>query len=226
MCSAVKPRIRELAGKQERLVGLRAVEILLALYDSNDPGRQHVFGPVLLFLTIVLDRLDFRHAHVRANLTGALVHLISGRHDSADGHGRGIGLGQQQLQRLFGLGERRSSGRFERDLTMTSFVSDATELNVHQINLIGELKNVVQKGNARERAAATLTLLKLCGSGSISLMNQTQTHVSSAMIIRCHLLSIKLLDVFVGQLRHKDCALLAAYALATCLKHSEWDRLR
>ena len=94
------------------------------------------------------------------------------------------------------------------------------------MGFIGELKKVVQKGNARERTAATLTLLKLCESGSILLMNQTQTHVSSAMIIRCHLLSIKLLDVFVGQLRHKDCALLAAYALATCLKHSEWDRVR
>ena len=109
---------------------------------------------------------------------------------------------------------------------MTSFVSDATELNGHQIHLIGELKKAVQKGNARERTAATLTLLKLCESGWILLMNQTQTHVSSATIIRRHLLSINLLDVFVGQLRRKDCALLAAYALTTCLKYSEWNRAR
>ena len=139
----------------------------------------------LLFLTIVLDRLDLRDAHVRANLAD-LISLNPGRNDSADGHDRGIDPGQQQLRRLFGLGERRSTGRFERDLTMTSFVSDATELNVHQINLIGELKNAVQKGNARERTAATLTLLKLCESGWILLMNQTQTHVhqlrSSAVI--------------------------------------------
>jgi hypothetical protein len=118
-----------------------------------------------LFLTKVLGQLDLRIAHVRANLAGALVRLNPGRHDSADGHGRGIDPGQQQLRHLFGLGERRSSWRFERDLTMTSFVSDATELNGHQIKFIGELKKAVQKGNSRERTAATLTLLKLCESG-------------------------------------------------------------
>ena len=57
-------------------------------------------------------------------------------------------------------------------------------------------------------------------------MNQTQTHVSSAITIRGYLREINLLDVFVSQLRRKDSALLAAYALATCLKHSEWNRVR
>lgn len=47
---------------------------------------------------------------------------------------------------------------------MSSFVSDAAELSERQRRLIGELKNAVQKGNSRERTAATLTLLKLCES--------------------------------------------------------------
>lgn len=40
VCFVVKPRIRELARKDDRLVGLLAVEILLALYDQNEQGRQ------------------------------------------------------------------------------------------------------------------------------------------------------------------------------------------
>ena len=58
---------------------------------------------------------------------------------------------------------------------MTSFVSDATELSVFQINLIGELKNDVQKGNARERTPATMTLLKLCESG-FDITNEPDTN--------------------------------------------------
>ena len=101
----MKPRIRELAGKDERLVGLLAVEILLALYDSNDRGRQHVVGLVFLLLTKVLDQLNTRDTHVRANLAGALVRLNPDSHDSADRQGRGIDPGHQILRHLFGLGE-------------------------------------------------------------------------------------------------------------------------
>ena len=43
-----------------------------------------------------------------------------------------------------------------------------------------------------------------------------QAHCSSAETI---LREIKLSDAFINQLRRKDSALLAAYALATCLKH-------
>ena len=57
---------------------------------------------------------------------------------------------------------------------MTSFVSDATELSEHQRKFIRILKRAVEKGNARERTAATMTLLKLCESGfHITVMNQT-----------------------------------------------------
>ena len=101
----MKPRLRELAGKDERLVGLLAVEVLFALYDSEEPGGQHVLDMCCLFLIKVLAQLDFRNAHVRANLAGALVRLNPGRRNSADGEGRGIDPGQQQLRRLFGLGE-------------------------------------------------------------------------------------------------------------------------
>ena len=45
-----------------------------------------------------------------------------------------------------------------------SIVSDATELSEPQRKLIRELKKAIQKGNARERTAATMTILKLCES--------------------------------------------------------------
>lgn len=48
---------------------------------------------------------------------------------------------------------------------MTSLVSDATELGEPQRKLIGELQKAVRQGNAQERTAATMTLLKLCESG-------------------------------------------------------------
>ncbi|KAF8554223.1 hypothetical protein OG21DRAFT_1115422 [Imleria badia] len=167
VCSVVKPRFRELAGKDERLVGLLAVEILLALYDPNDQEQQ----------------LNIRDARVRANLAGALVRLTPERHDSGDEPGRGVDPGQLILRRLFGL--------------------DAPELNEQQRTLIGELKKAVQKGDARERIAATMTLLKLCETATI----------------RTYLTQINLLDVFIGQLRRKESALLAAYALVTCMTH-------
>ena len=109
---------------------------------------------------------------------------------------------------------------------MTSFALDAAELSEQQQRLIGELKKAVQKGNARERTAATMTLLKLCESGSNTNELQTRTHVLSATTIRTFLRQIDLPDVFVDQLRRKDSALLAAYALVTCLKHySEYNHV-
>lgn len=43
-------------------------------------------------------------------------------------------------------------------------VSDAEELSEPQRKLIGELKTAIETGKARERTAATMTLLKLCES--------------------------------------------------------------
>lgn len=39
-CAALKPMLRELAGEREDLVGMLAVEALLALYDPNDEGGE------------------------------------------------------------------------------------------------------------------------------------------------------------------------------------------
>ncbi|KAG8214236.1 hypothetical protein J3R82DRAFT_11044 [Butyriboletus roseoflavus] len=165
VCTLVKPRIRELAREDERLVGLIAVEILLALYD---PGDQ--------------DQLDIHDPRIRANLASALSHLNCNRHNAADGRDD---PGKQILHRLFGL--------------------YATALSDQQRILLGELKKAVQKGSARERTAATMTLLKLC----------------EIDIIRTYLREVNLLGVFVKQLQRRDCALLAAYALATCLKFGD-----
>ncbi|KAN0091571.1 Uncharacterized alpha/beta hydrolase domain (DUF2235) domain containing protein [Tylopilus felleus] len=85
------------------------------------------------------------------------------------------------------------------------FGLDARELNLKQKKLIGELKMSVQKESDRERTAATMTLLKLCETTAI----------------RTYLCEINLLDIYISQLRRKESALLAAYALATCLKHKE-----
>ena len=79
--------------------------------------------------------------------------------------------------------------------------------------------------NARKRTAATLTLLKLCESESNFYEPTTPGHRSLDGTIRTHLLQINLLHVFVDQLRRKNIALLAAYALATCLKYSKWDHV-
>ena len=47
MYFAVKHRLRErLARMEEQLIALLAAEILLALYDPRDTGRQCVLGPV------------------------------------------------------------------------------------------------------------------------------------------------------------------------------------
>lgn len=53
----------------------------------------------------VLDQLNIRDAHVRANLATALVRLSPDRHDSADGQGHSVDPGQRILRDLFGLGE-------------------------------------------------------------------------------------------------------------------------
>ncbi|KAF8134256.1 hypothetical protein EV363DRAFT_884823 [Boletus edulis] len=107
---------------------------------------------------------------------------------SAGDQGHGGDPGQQILCRLFGI--------------------DATELSEPQKGLMEELKKAVEKGDAWERTAATLTFLKLV----------------ETKIIRAQLCESKLLDVFVRQLRRKDRALLAAYALATCLNYSDMKR--
>ena len=91
---------------------------------------------------------------------------------------------------------------------------------------IRELKKAVQKGNARERIAATMTLLKLCESESSISEVRTWTHLSSGVPIRTYLCEINLLDTFVSQLKREGSALLAAYALVTCLKHGEWNHVR
>ena len=55
-----------------------------------------------------------------------------------------------------------------RDSAMTFSVSGATELTSTNEYLIWELKRTVKIGNALERTAATLTVLKLCDSESNS----------------------------------------------------------
>ena len=105
VCSSVKPRIRELASK-EGLVGLLAVQVLLALYDENERCRSRFLDNRLLLLTNVLaQQLDMRNARVRANLASTLVRLNFGRQDSADGQGYSIDPGQQILRQVYGLGE-------------------------------------------------------------------------------------------------------------------------
>ena len=152
-------------------------------------------------LTKVSDQLDTRGAHVRANLASALVRMNPDRHDSADGQGRDIDPGQQMLRQLFGLGGWRSSRRFERDLTVAFFVSDAAELSEPQRKLISELKNAVQKGNARERTAATMTLLKLCESG----FDISQPDTNSCFVSYNHP-QLSPRDQPVGRLRHSAAA--------------------
>ncbi|KAF8552930.1 hypothetical protein OG21DRAFT_1325093 [Imleria badia] len=49
VCSVVMPRFREFASKDDRLVGLVAIKILLTLYDPNHRGRQHISGHVFSF---------------------------------------------------------------------------------------------------------------------------------------------------------------------------------
>lgn len=71
-----------------------------------------------------------------------------------------------------------------------------------------------------------MTLLKLCESESNFDGPEIRAHRSLAAIIRNYVCEINLLDVFINQLQRKDSALLVAYALATCLRYREWNRLR
>ncbi|KAF8134270.1 hypothetical protein EV363DRAFT_1098078, partial [Boletus edulis] len=147
------------------------------------------------------NQLDIHNTRVRVNLASVLVRLNLERHDPADGEGRSVDPGQKILRHLFGL--------------------DATQLSDDQKRLIGELKKAVEKGNARERTAATMTLLKLCESESDINIPQTRAYVPPAAIIRTQLCEIDMLDVFISQLRRKDTALVAAYGLATCLNYRD-----
>ncbi|KAG9309245.1 hypothetical protein JVU11DRAFT_10725 [Chiua virens] len=100
VCSAapIKHHLRELARKDEGLVGLLAVEVLLALYDPSE--KEH---------------LDCHDIHVRANLASAMVHLNHGGFDSADGPSRrGGDAGQKILHRLFGLGVHKLTDAHEK----------------------------------------------------------------------------------------------------------------
>lgn len=105
VCSVVKPRIRELAKKNERLVGLLAIEILLALYDQGEQGKWCVLVSVLSLTIHGLEQLNIRNANVRANLARALCRLNSDPRDSAGEQGHGADPGHQILCQLFGLGE-------------------------------------------------------------------------------------------------------------------------
>lgn len=72
---------------------------------------------------------------------------------------------------------------------MAFFVSDATELS--------ELKNAVQKGNAQECTAGTMTLLKLCKSG----FDISQPDMNSCFVSYNHP-QLSPWDQPVGRLRH------------------------
>ncbi|KAG9309246.1 hypothetical protein JVU11DRAFT_10727 [Chiua virens] len=157
MCSAIKPRLNQLSKKDEGLVGVLAVEILLTLDRSEKQN------------------LNISNKNIRANLASALVLLHPERGNSGNNH-----------------------------CVNSLVLVNAEKLNDGHKMLIGELKGAAQKWNTRERTASTMTLLKLCESE----------------IIRNHLAEIRLLDLFINQLQCKDRALLAAYALATCLKYN------
>ncbi|KAF9227006.1 hypothetical protein BS17DRAFT_440162 [Gyrodon lividus] len=89
-------------------------------------------------------------------------------------------------------------------LAMRRCVSfSALTLDHAQEKLIHELMLAARAHSARERTAATLTLLKLCDDYAL----------------RKYLFDHKVLDIFINQLHRKDSSLLAAYALTICLKH-------
>ncbi|KAG9319016.1 hypothetical protein JVU11DRAFT_1137, partial [Chiua virens] len=83
MCSAIKPRLNQLSKKDEGLVGVLAVKILLTL----DPSEKQNF--------------NISNKNIRANLASALVLLHPERGNSVDKHG--ADRGQQSLRQLFGL---------------------------------------------------------------------------------------------------------------------------
>ena len=82
----------------------------------------------------------------------------------------------------------------------------------------------IQSCKAHERTAASLTLLKLCGSGfsKIGPIHLTTDESDSAVQEAC--LRYNVLDIFMRQMEHKGTSLLAAYALMICWKHSESGR--
>ncbi|KAF8445043.1 hypothetical protein L210DRAFT_3060227 [Boletus edulis BED1] len=88
------------------------------------------------------NELNIHDKRVRANIASALVRLSLEGHDSAAGEGSSIDHRQQLLRHFFGL--------------------DAEELSDPQRKFIRGLKQAVEKGKARERTAATMTLLKFC----------------------------------------------------------------
>ncbi|KAF8554218.1 hypothetical protein OG21DRAFT_1115120 [Imleria badia] len=98
-----------------------------------------------------------------------------------------------------------SNARSGYEILRHLFGLDAESLSEPQKNLIGELKTAIETGKPRERTAATMTLLKLC----------------ETPIIRAYLREINVLNVFIDLLQVRGSALLAAYALATCLKHDD-----
>ncbi|KAH7928798.1 hypothetical protein BV22DRAFT_182921 [Leucogyrophana mollusca] len=65
--------------------------------------------------------------------------------------------------------------------------------------------SAAERGSARERAASTLTLLKLSGDAKI----------------RAYLLEVKAIVIFIKQLQDKKSALLAAYALTVFMQYDE-----
>lgn len=165
----MKPRIRKLASKKERLVGLLAVEILLALYDQTEQGRQFISEFCYFLLTNVLEQLNIRDPDVRANLARALFRLNTDRHGSGDEQACSKDHGRQIFRDLFGMGELtpiRARFKVDSSLTPAYIVSDTKdpEPTRGQMKLIRKLKVAVEKGNVRERTAATMTILKLCDS--------------------------------------------------------------
>ncbi|KAF8554212.1 hypothetical protein OG21DRAFT_1522574 [Imleria badia] len=181
---ALKPRLRELAGEREDLVGMLAAEALVALYNTNDEEHLNV---------------GLRNPNFRANIAGTLVRLNpnNSRTTTTTTTNSNARSGYEILRHLFSL--------------------DAESLSEPQKNLIGELKAVIETGKALERTAATMTILKLC-ENMAPLVKLRISDVATTTIHN-YLREIDLLDAFVSQLQRKDSALLAAYALVTCLKH-------
>ena len=89
---------------------------------------------------------------------------------------------------------------------------------------MGKLVLSIQSRKAHERTAATLTLLKLCGSkfSGIVPVRLTMDELDSAVREACSRYNV--LDIFMRQMEHKGTSLLAACALMICWKHSESGR--
>ena len=89
---------------------------------------------------------------------------------------------------------------------------------------MGKLVSSIQSGKAHERTAATLTLLKLCGSefSGIVPVHLTMDEPDSAVREACP--DYNILDIFMRQMEHKGTSLLAAYALMICWQHGASGR--